>query len=262
MNILTSLVVTAVAFGPADLRGTSAQEAGALVICGGGSMPDEIFTEFRRLAGDANLVVIPTASSRKPDVKSIVARWQTRGFSRVQVMHTQDSQTAASDAFRRPLQAAGAVWFGGGSQQRIADAYVGTPVEQDLHALLTRGGVIGGTSAGAAIQSRVMIASGRGVPRISQGLDLLPEAIIDQHFLRRDRIGRLMQAVRLHPGRTGYGIDEGTALVVRGEQAKVVGRSYVLQIRSGQEGLTVRSYGRGDTIRMQARKQPVTPACY
>src|SRR5688572_27930205 len=84
------------------------------------------------------------------------------------------------------MQATG-VGCGGGDQSKIADAYVGTTFERELAALLGRGGVIGGTSAGAAIQAKKMIAGGRDEPRMATGFDLIPGAIIDQHFLARNR---------------------------------------------------------------------------
>ena len=97
-------------------------------------------------------------------------------------------------------------------------------------ALLARGGVIGGTSAGAAIMSRMMIVSGRTEAKLGQGFDFLPGAVIDQHFLKRNRIKRLLGVVRSHPDLIGLGIDESTALVVdvRGKRLHVIGNSYVI----------------------------------
>lgn len=213
-------------------------------------MPDKVFREFRKLAGEKpKLVVIPTASTRKIDEPAIQTLWKKRGFNSVSILHTTDRKIASSEDFIKPLRAASAVWFGGGSQQRIADAYRDTPVEQELQNLLQRGGVIGGTSAGAAIQSKMMIASGRTEPRISTGFDLLPKTIIDQHFLKRNRLRRLVTAVRAHPELTGFGIDEGTAVVVQGNNRSVMGRSYVLRIQINEGKLTIDAFGDGDTIR-------------
>jgi cyanophycinase len=220
-----------------------------LVVCGGGSLPDVVYERFRELAGpQPRLVVIPTASRRDPDMHEVQKLWNARGFDEVCVLHTSDRDVASSVEFVAPLKQATAVWFGGGLQRRIADAYVGTLVEQELHAVLQRGGVVGGTSAGAAIQSRVMIASGRGEPDISVGLDLLPGTIVDQHFLKRNRIPRLLSAVRAHPQRIGIGIDEGTALVLADGQAQVVGRSYVLRVASIDGELRIDAFGEGQTI--------------
>ena len=172
--------------------------------------------------------------------------WKSRGFDSVQLLHTTDRKTADSEEFTKPLTTATAVWFGGGSQQRIADAYVGTRTEREIYKLMKRGGVIAGSSAGAAIQTRVMIASGRTEPKISKGLNLLSNAIVDQHFLRRNRIPRLMAAVKANPKLVGFGIDEGTALVVEKNKAVVVGRSYVLRIKQRDGRQITEAFDSGD----------------
>jgi cyanophycinase len=94
----------------------------------------------------------------------------------------------------------------------MADRYANTLVEKRLKELLARNGVIGGTSAGAAIMSEVMISSGRERPVISQGFGLIDTAIIDQHFVKRNRFRRLKSAVLQHPELIGFGIDEGAAI--------------------------------------------------
>ncbi len=90
--------------------------------------------------------------------------------------------------------------------------------------------MIGGTSAGAGVMTHVMIESGRTEAVLSEGLDLLPGAVVDQHFLRRNRMGRLLGVVKNHAGLVGLGIDESTALVVdlRTRKARVEGKSYVV----------------------------------
>ena len=108
--------------------------------------------------------------------------------------------------------------------------------------MLARGGVVGGTSAGAAIQSKVMIAGGQTEPRMATGLDLLPGAIIDQHFLARKRHDRLVAAVTKHPECVGFGIDEGTALVVRGRRLEVLGNSTVTVILAASNGRPLREF--------------------
>ena len=204
---------------------------GALVICGGGKTPKDALDRFVQLAGGekAHLVIIPTASDNadKTPAEKVLAPWKTRKVASVVVLHTRSKQTANNPTFYAPLQKATGVWFGGGSQARIADAYLGTAVEKELYALLKRGGVIGGTSAGAAIMSRTMIASGNPEPIMGRGLDLLPGTIIDQHFVKRSRKGRLFKALTKNPGLVGLGIDEGTALLVKGRAMRVLGESSV-----------------------------------
>lgn len=217
---------------------------------GGGSLPETMYKEFLKLTGpDAKLVVIPTATSREIDVEKIQKLWKSRGFKEIRILHTTDRKVASSAEFVKPLRTATAVWFSGGSQQRIADAYIGTPVENELYQLLQRGGVIGGSSAGAAIQSRVMIRGGRGnQPRISTGLKLLPGAIIDQHFLKRNRLSRLIAAIRTHPGLIGFGIDEGTAIVVANNEYRIVGRSYVIRVELVEGAIKIDAFKDGDKV--------------
>ncbi len=220
--------------------------AGALIICGGGGLPDAVLDRFVELAGgdETRLVVIPTASERADTTSddSLSASWVARGLADVVVLHTRSRAEADNPDFIAPLRSATAVWFNGGAQSRIAEAYVGTAVERELDDLLKRGGVIGGSSAGAAIQSRLMIARGSPVPEMGVGFDLLPGAVIDQHFLKRNRKPRLLSALSDHPGHVGFGIDEGTALVVQGRRMKVLGASTVTVCLAASENRPQESF--------------------
>ena len=203
----------------------------ALVIVGGGSQPAEISRTFIDLAGGAqsNIVIIPTASQRadRPDQGEGEQIWRERGAGKVTRLHTRSRDEANEVDFVEPLRSATGVWFGGGSQSRITEAYLGTRVETELNALLKRGGVVGGSSAGAAIMSKVMITGGNPSAKTAEGFGFLPNVVIDQHFLRRNRVNRLLGVLLRHPGLAGIGIDEGTALVRMGDQLRVVGQSYV-----------------------------------
>ncbi|MCI0360026.1 MAG: cyanophycinase [Planctomycetaceae bacterium] len=210
--------------------------SGSLVIHGGGELTDAVRDKFFSLAGDkqARIVVIPTASDRADSESgagfqpaSFLEPWNSLGAADVQLLHTRSKTLANDEAFVAPLKAATAVWLGGGDQSNIAQAYLGTAVERELAALLARGGVIGGTSAGAAVQSKTMIAGGRTEPTMGTGFDFLPGAIIDQHFKARNRQGRLRKALADHPGHIGFGIDEATALVVQGRRLQVFGNGTV-----------------------------------
>lgn len=229
---------------------------GSLVLCGGGVLPERVWAQFVELAGgsEARLVVIPTADSDKgvAEETESTRRWADLGLRSVSILHTRDRREADSAEFVAPLSKATAVWFGGGQQSRLADSYLDTATERAIVELFHRGGVIGGTSAGAAIQSRVMIQSGSSTPNIATGLDLLSGAIIDQHFLQRDRFNRLLLAVREHPECTGVGIDEATAVVFRRGECRVVGDSYVtvLTAKAGPASLAVRTFRSGQTFRL------------
>jgi len=217
---------------------------GTLCIGGGGKLPDAIYERFLAAAGgaDAHIVIVPTASSRadtEEGRKRSLARWQKAhpGVT-FELLHTRDSDEADTEAFTAPLRKATGLWFGGGSQSRLMKAYVGTRFEKELHALLARGGIVGGSSAGAAIQTRTMIAGGKVEPALKTGFDLLPNAIVDQHFLARERLPRLVAAVTQVKGTFGVGIDEGTALFVNARRIDVVGKSkalFVLPASAGKE---------------------------
>lgn len=229
--------------------------SGALVICGGGKLPSSIFERFVHLAGgaDARLVVIPTAGGNEPNADSITERWTGRGFTTVEVLHTRDRAVADSEEFAEPLRTADAVWISGGQQSRLAKVYAGGPVERELKALVARGGVIGGTSAGAAIQSQVMIASGNPKPNIRTGFDLAPGVVIDQHFLVRNRINRLLTALARHPDKLGVGIDEGTAIEVHGHTATVLGNSFVIVAKRSTDDVSMKSLSKGDKFELTSR---------
>jgi cyanophycinase len=205
--------------------------AGSLVIVGGGDLPDVIRDRFLELAGGkkGRLVVIPTASERcdrmhyYPGFKY----WQTQGLASVSMLNTLDPKEANDPSFVKPLTEATAAWLDGGDQSRLARAYHGTAVEKELRRLLARGGVIGGTSAGASVMSTIMITGGYAPANVGDGFGFLPDVVIDQHFRNRKRQKRLLGVLEKHPRCLGMGIDESTAVVVRGHTFTVVGKANV-----------------------------------
>jgi cyanophycinase len=205
---------------PAGIEGT-------LILVGGGTVPKSVWQRFRQQSpgDDPQLIVIPTAQRNPQPTLSERQRqvWAERGFSRVEVFHAESAREADGARAAELLADASAVWIQGGNQSRVIRRYLGTETELLLREVLQRGGVIGGTSAGAAVMSRVMIAGGRQPPRLATGFDWLPDAVVDQHFTERQRTGRLQAALELHPARWGVGIDEGTALSVEGRRLNVLG---------------------------------------
>ncbi len=216
---------------------TTGPERGALVIAGGGRLGPEVMGRFLELAGgpDAPIVVIPTAGG----AASYDTDWEgleilrAAGATHLSVLHTYDPREADSEAFVEPLRRARAVWFPGGRQWRLADAYLDTRTHRELAALLERGGVIGGSSAGASIQASYLV---RGAPEGNEimmspgherGLGFLRNAAVDQHLLARNREEDLLEVLEAHPQLLGIGIDEGTTIVVQGESFEVVGASKV-----------------------------------
>jgi cyanophycinase len=148
------------------------------------------------------------------------------------VLHTRDSLVADTDSFAAPLETADAVWFSGGRQWRLVDAYSGTKTLEGFWSVLERGGVIGGSSAGATIQGSFLVRGDTETNTImmgnhQEGFGFLPNSAVDQHLLARDRQYDLIPVIETHPELLGIGIDENTALVVQGDTARVVGESLV-----------------------------------
>jgi cyanophycinase len=214
---------------PLDL---SPPTTGALVICGGGDVPDSVMLRFIELAGGsaARIVFIPTAAigadSDEADEDLLFFRQQD--LASLCVLHTRDRQRANHPEFVQPLQTATGVWLAGGCQRLLADVYGDTEVELALRRLFQRGGAIGGISAGAAVMSPVMIRGGVRNPETGPGFGLLPGTVIDQHFLKRSRQDRLLRVLASHPGLVGIGIDECAALIVQGNRLSVMGDSCVV----------------------------------
>ncbi|WP_165219035.1 cyanophycinase [Aquisphaera insulae] len=243
-----------VAGGDPPQVATAAELRGSLVIVGGGGMPDSVRSAFLERAGGkkGRLVVIPTASEDADGPPAVreeyLDPWKKHGLESLTLLHTRSRESANAPGFAEPIDRATAVWVSGGDQSRVTDAYLGTAVEKALRALLDRGGVIGGTSAGAAIMSRVMITGGREKATVGTGFGFLPGAVVDQHALRRNRIPRLLGVMAGHPSLSGIAIDERTAFVVDQSRWRVVGDSYVVVCgpRGSGPELTVNVYHHND----------------
>jgi cyanophycinase len=216
---------------PLAPRAAHADRVGALVIVGGGGLPDPIRDCFLELAGGkkARLVIIPTASFKAdhPHLLTSPRYWKAEGVASVQLLHTRNRVEANSPEFCRPLTEATAVWLSGGDQVNLENAYAGTAVERELRKVLARGGVIGGTSAGAAVMGDLMIRGGNPLAELGNGFGLLPGVVVDQHFTKRQRMPRLLGVLENHPDYLGLGIDESTAAVVRGHTVTAVGNAHV-----------------------------------
>jgi cyanophycinase len=218
---------------------------GYLVIVGGGQIVPAIRDRFVKLAGgpDANFVMIPTAApdgmvNDAADRKLFSTTFNVTHFT---VLHTRDRKSANSPAFVKPLQQASGVWIEGGRQWRLADAYLGTAVEREIKALLARGGVVGGSSAGATIQGSYLVRGAPAsaahphgddtimmVPGHETGFALLPDSAIDQYVISSHRESDLVPVIASHPKLLGIGIDQATAIVVHGDEFEIIGDSKVI----------------------------------
>lgn len=213
--------------------------SGALVVVGGGGRSDAIFRRFVELAGGGEkpIVFVPTAEERDPanlDDCGGVSALRRAGAKNLVMLHTRDRKIADSAEFTEPLRRAGGVWFGGGRQWRFADAYLGTRTQRELFGVLDRGGAIGGSSAGATIQGSFLV---RGSPLGNhimvapdhlEGFGFLKNCAIDQHVNTRGRERDLVPVIVERPHLLGIGLDEDTAIVVRGDEAEVIGAGRAL----------------------------------
>ena len=205
---------------------------GTLLIAGGGEMPPIVNKRFWELAGgpNARLVIIPAYEATRADKKRLKDEWRSWRFASMRVIQATSREKADDPSFAETINKATAVWFSGGDQTWLANLYAGTETETRLQELLDRGGIIGGTSAGAAIMTKVMIEEGKTVPKLCRGLDLLKDSVVDQHFFYRNRMQRMAKTLRIEPSLIGFGVDEGTALVVQVASGRigVLGKSYVM----------------------------------
>ncbi len=206
------------------------------MVVGGGALGPEVVARFIEAAGGPNALIVdvPTAGGDT----TYPAQWRGANFLRaagaknVVILHTTDKRVADSDQFAAVIARAGGVWFEGGRQWHLVDSYAGTKTEQAFHAVLTRGGAVGGSSAGASILSSYMLRGARAgneaimAPGYEVGFGFLRGVAIDQHVVARERLRDLADSLMpRHPELLGISEDEGTAWVIRGDTAEIIGRN-------------------------------------
>ena len=209
---------------------------GALLIVGGGGAGPEIWKTFIGLAGGPESVIVVVSSANEdpvPKDPGEAVALRRFGAKAVKILHTRDRKEADGEAFTAILKEAKGVWFTGGRHWRFVDSYEGTLSEKRFREVLERGGVIGGSSAGASIQAEYMprghplgntVVAAEGYER---GFGYLPGCAVDQHFFARKRTVDMTGLMKQYPQLLGIGIDEGTGLVVKGTTAEVIGKSKV-----------------------------------
>lgn len=236
-------LAAALAFSLLAVVSSSAQEEppapGHLILNGGGGKPRVVMETFVELAGgpDATIVVFPTASG-EPDTGRYYRKLfeDDYGCGDVEVAQVRTPRDARMPKYVEMVERADGIFFSGGDQRRIITALRGTPVGDAVLAAHRRGVVVGGTSAGTACQSGLMITGDGDFTRILAdnvelwpGLDLFRGVIVDQHFVARGRHNRLMSVVLEHPQLLGVGVDEATAVWVRPDGTfKVLGEGWVI----------------------------------
>ena len=221
-------------FPPAEIVQPNV-ENGTLLIVGGGGMPKGLFDEFIELAGgkNAKLIYVPCSEAETVPRSRLVSSWR-RKVASVHMLHTKDRTKADTDEeFLKHLSEATGIWFGGGRQWNFVDSYYGTKAHQLMLDVLDRGGVVGGSSAGASIQGEYLARANPVAnfdimaPGYERGLGFISGVAIDQHFSQRRRHKDMSQLVDTYPQLLGIGLDEATAIVVQKSEAKVVGRGRV-----------------------------------
>ena len=218
----------------------SRPRAGTLVLLGGGTDPHgDALGAFATLAssnGNGLVIGLTTASG---NVRASARRWRrdlhTAGLEHVKVPVVETRDHASDPRIVKMVEESSGVFLGGGNQIKLVTTLSGTPVGEAIWAHYARGGLVGGTSAGAAALTELTLAGnevdeeGKLVEQyIGPGLGLLGfKALVDTHFTQRRRLYRLFVAIADNPEIMGLGLDEDTAMVVKGEVARIVGKGGV-----------------------------------
>ncbi len=220
---------------------------GYLFIIGGGHRSETMMRRFIELTNQSNnpkIVIFPMASgSPKESGQSMVEEFKKFGITDVEY-YILNREQALQKENKNILENVRCVYFTGGDQSRLTKALFNTPIHQRLLEIYKEGGVIGGTSAGAAVMSEVMITGdekreveeGHAFEKIqadnivtTAGFGFVRTAIIDQHFVARRRHNRLVSLVAEHPKLLGIGLDESTAIIVKPDETfEVIGEQNVI----------------------------------
>ncbi len=254
LALLAVLAAAPAAQGPAN---------GSLVVIGGGRIGPELVSKMIELAGgpDQPWVIIPTAGDAEEyDGKTVEnSLFAKAGLRDVTLLHTRDRRIADTEEFTAPLRRARGVFFAGGRQWRLVDSYLGTRTEREIRAVLERGGVIAGTSAGATIMGSYLVRGARDGNTImmaagyEQGFGLLKPVAIDQHLRARQRQNDLLEVVGKHPELLGIGIDESTAIVVEHDEFVVMGPGKVAIYENGRSYYYLTAGAKFDLARRTTR---------
>lgn len=205
---------------------------GAIIAAGGGALDPAIYERFVEMAGgpDARIVLIPTAGSEfgSHDGWTAIQELKKAGVERLEILHTRSAAVADLEGFAAPLERATGVWFSGGRQWRLVDVYLNTETHRQLERVLQRGGVIGGNSAGASALASFLLRGGEDNVEIiakerAVGFGFLRNVAVDQHLLARGRENEMFEVLRREPQLLGIGLDEGSAIIVAGDLARVIG---------------------------------------
>lgn len=265
------LVVTLAAAGAVgDVWAQACDEAcvgparGAIIAAGGGALDQRIYEEFVEMAGgpEARIVLIPTAGAEfgSHDGWTAIEELKKAGVEQLEILHTRSSAVADLEAFAAPLEDATGVWFSGGRQWRLVDVYLGTETHRELEGVLSRGGVIGGNSAGASALASFLLRGGEDNTEVvatgrEEGFGFLRNVALDQHLVVRGRENEMFEVLRHNPHLLGIGLDEGAALVIAGDLARVIGGQVAIyDVTDPLTLIPLRWLGPGDVYDLAARR--------
>jgi cyanophycinase len=238
------------------------------VLLGGGPRPPEALARFVEWAGSgSSRLLVVTWASAEPLESYVSLEKDLREFRPASIEAAPFAPFAPGDREKMlaALRRATGVFFTGGDQARIMDVLEDRELAQALRGRYRDGIVFGGTSAGTACMSGLMITGGGDQTVVDgqqvdvrPGLGLLPGVILDQHFLKRQRQNRLFGLVLAHPRLLGVGVDEGTSLVVRDNRhAEVVGPGAVMMVDAvvGSDDLIVSLVRPGESFDLKTRRR-------
>jgi cyanophycinase len=222
-----------------------ADRSGPLLIIGGHEDKDgdKVILETLAELLQGGKLVLATVASHEPDgyFDAYQQALEGLGVTDLVELYVHERSDSGGEEALAKLEGAAGIFFTGGDQLRISSQIGDTPIERRIHDIHRSGGVIAGTSAGAAVMSETMLVKGPsgesyriGELHMAPGLGLMRDVIIDQHFAERGRYGRLLGAVAHNPRLLGVGIDEDTALLVRGDEGRVLGAGAVYVVDGEQ----------------------------
>jgi cyanophycinase len=227
------------------------KKQGKLFIIGGGSRPASLINTMIDEAGlrtEGYAIVLPMSTMYGDEaMASGKKQFTDNGIKNATAFNFEKGETP-NPALLDSIRQAKLIYISGGDQNRFMGIVAGTEIEKAIWDCFNNGGMIAGTSAGAAVMSEKMITGTQvtypdekggfkvmeqGNVELANGLGFLKKAIIDQHFVKRSRYNRLLTLTMEHPEIKCIGIDESTAIVVSGDKVKVVGASQVLVFDAG-----------------------------
>jgi len=208
------------------------------VILAGGNLSDSVATNLEKrlvsIAGGSNatIVVIPTANPKFTirELNDIKKQFQSCGAREVSILNAKDKKMANTDSFAKILRSATGVFITGGQPMILENIYCGTLVEKELKALLSRGGVVGGSSAGAIIIGDMWLTWTPEFGKRTSDLGILPNVAVSPHAnAARDYSTdeEILKYLIVHPIIIGINIDENTILILDNQHAEVIGKGYV-----------------------------------